>query len=89
MLSERAKEPNVGITLRCEAHGEPLRSASDVSPVHLEPPRHPQDWERLHARNVHLFCGACAQAVTTHGFAAWLDRQAARAGGSRRRDRST
>jgi SAM-dependent methyltransferase len=30
MLSERAKEPNVGITLRCEAHGEPLRSASDV-----------------------------------------------------------
>jgi hypothetical protein len=77
----------------CPGCGVAYRTATDVSLVHRAPPRHPHDWERLHAINVRLLCGACAQAIATHGYAAWLDSfpielPSARPSATRRRQRA-
>jgi hypothetical protein len=65
-------------TLRsgCPGCGVAFRTEAEVYLTHLVPPRHAQDWARLHARNVSLLCGACAQAVTTQTYGAWLDSHA-------------
>jgi hypothetical protein len=60
----------------CPGCGVAFRTEADVYLIHLVPPRHAQDWARLHARNVGLLCGACAQAVTTQTYGAWLDSHA-------------
>ena len=80
-------------TLRsgCRGCGVAFRTEADVCLIHLVPPRHAQDWARLHACNVGLFCGACAQEVATQTYGAWLDSRAipqetaGRPGGATRR----
>jgi hypothetical protein len=47
----------------------------DVQLEHIEPPRHPQDWARLHARNIRVLCGSCKRTKGRDPFAEWLDDQ--------------
>jgi hypothetical protein len=47
----------------------------DVQIEHIEPPRFPLDWARLHARNLRLCCGSCNRTKGQKPFSQWLDEQ--------------
>jgi hypothetical protein len=59
-----------GLCLNC---GHKFVNERDIQIEHCEPPRFPQDWARLHARNLRLFCGSCNAAKGKKPFAKWLD----------------
>lgn len=61
-----------GLCLGC-GH-KPLHER-DVQIEHCEPPRHRQDWARLHTRNIRLVCGSCNRTKGDKSFAVWLDEQ--------------
>src|ERR1041385_6368440 len=46
---------------------------SDVVIDFMLPPREAQDWARLHARNVYLYCSACRRARGNKSHQEWLD----------------
>jgi 5-methylcytosine-specific restriction endonuclease McrA len=68
----RAMMTEEGLCLGC---GHPFQNERDIQIEHLEPPRHRQDWARLHARNVRLACGSCNRTKGAKPFAIWLDEQ--------------
>ncbi len=60
---------------RCLSCGHPFVNERDIQIEHIEPPRHHQDWARLHARNLRLFCGSCNRTKSDKSFVEWLDEQ--------------
>lgn len=61
-----------GICLCC---GHSFDNERDVQIEHIEPPRSPQDWARLHARNLRFSCGSCNRTKGHKPFGSWLDDQ--------------
>jgi hypothetical protein len=59
----------------CTSCGHPFLNERDIQLEHREPPRHAQDWARLHARNIGLACGSCNRTKSGKSYAAWLDEQ--------------
>lgn len=68
----RALMSDEGLCLSC---GHPFRSDRDIQIEHHEPPRHPQDWARHHARNLVLMCGSCNTGKGALGYSVWLDQE--------------
>jgi len=60
---------------RCLCCGHPFLNERDIQIEHREPPRHPQDWARLHARNLGLACQSCNGTKGRKSYALWLDEQ--------------
>lgn len=59
----------------CHACGHPYLHERDVQIEHREPPRHPQDWAREHARNIAFYCASCNRTKREKSYASWLDEQ--------------
>jgi hypothetical protein len=59
----------------CLACGHAFLNERDIHIDHIEPPRHEQDWARLHARNLRLACDACNKTKGKKPFIDWLDEQ--------------
>jgi hypothetical protein len=59
----------------CPNCGHPFRNERDIQLDHCEPPRHPKDWTRLHARNLGFLCGTCNSGKGKKPYASWLDDQ--------------
>jgi len=59
----------------CQGCGHSFLHERDIQIEHLEPPRHAQDWARLHARNIRLFCASCNRTKSDKPFQQWLDEQ--------------
>jgi len=68
----RAAMSSEGLCLCC---GHPFQNERDIQIEHIEPPRGPRDWDRLHARNLRLGCGSCNRTKGKKPFADWLDEQ--------------
>ena len=63
-----------GVCLSC---GHKFVNERDIQIEHRFPPRHRQDWARLHARNLTLLCGSCNNGKHSIDPAIWLDDQEA------------
>jgi 5-methylcytosine-specific restriction endonuclease McrA len=59
----------------CTSCGHPFLNERDIQLEHREPPRHSQDWARLHARNIGLACTSCNGTKGPKPYAIWLDEQ--------------
>jgi hypothetical protein len=59
----------------CKVCGHEFLHERDIQIEHIEPPRFPKDWARLHARNLRLCCGSCNRTKGQKPFAQWLDEQ--------------
>jgi hypothetical protein len=59
----------------CQGCGHEFVNERDIQIEHCEPPRFPQDWARLHTRNLRLACGSCNRTKSQKRFADWLDEQ--------------
>lgn len=59
----------------CLSCGHPFVNERDIQIDHREPPRHPQDWARQHARNLALTCQSCNATKSARTYAEWLDDQ--------------
>src|SRR5215472_10194657 len=59
----------------CQSCGHPFFNELDIQIDHYYPPRHPQDWERLHARNLLMICTSCHYSKGDKPFQVWLDEQ--------------
>lgn len=68
----RAMMSNEGLCLNC---GHEFLNERDIQIEHRAPPRHPQDWARLHARNLWLACTACNASKGAKSYEFWLDEQ--------------
>jgi 5-methylcytosine-specific restriction endonuclease McrA len=68
----RATVTDDGLCLSC---GHSFLNERDIHIEHIEPPRGQNDWARLHARNLRLFCASCNGTKSNKPFAAWLDEQ--------------
>jgi len=68
----RALMTDEGLCLGC---GHEFVNERDIQIEHCEPPQHPQDWARLHTRNVRLFCASCNNTKGKKSFSQWLDEQ--------------
>jgi 5-methylcytosine-specific restriction endonuclease McrA len=66
----RAMMSEEGLCLGC---GHTFLGERDIHIEHLEPPRFPHDWARLHTRNCRLFCASCNTSKGKKPFADWLD----------------
>jgi hypothetical protein len=72
----RAKMSPEGL---CNGCGHPFLNERDIQLEHREPPRHAQDWARLHAENISLACAACNRMKGHKTYVQWLDdRESAR-----------
>jgi hypothetical protein len=60
---------------RCLCCGHEFLGERDIQVEHREPPRHRQDWARLHARNLGLACASCNGGKTNKPYSEWLDDQ--------------
>jgi 5-methylcytosine-specific restriction endonuclease McrA len=60
---------------RCLNCGHAFVNERDIQIEHIRPARHSQDWARLHARNLRLFCGSCNRTKSDRPFDDWLDEQ--------------
>ena len=60
---------------RCLNCGHAFLNERDIQIEHIEPPRDDQDWARLHARNLRLFCGSCNRVKSNKPFIQFLDEQ--------------
>ncbi len=60
---------------RCHCCGHTFMNERDIQIEHREPPRHRQDWARLHARNLGLTCQSCNGTKLDKPYAEWLDEQ--------------
>lgn len=68
----RSSLSDEGVCLGC---GHRFLNERDIQIEHIEPPRHKQDWARLHTRNIRLFCASCNGTKSDAAFAEWLDEQ--------------
>lgn len=68
----RAALSSEGLCLSC---GHPYDDEKDVQIEHRAPPRHKQDWARLHARNLGFACANCNGTKTSKEYERWLDEQ--------------
>jgi hypothetical protein len=59
----------------CCGCGHGFMNERDIQIDHILPPRHAQDWARLHTRNLRLFCASCNRAKGKKSFSQWLDDQ--------------
>jgi 5-methylcytosine-specific restriction endonuclease McrA len=59
----------------CQGCGHSFLNERDIQIEHLAPPRNDQDWARLHARNIRLFCASCNGTKSDTPFETWLDEQ--------------
>lgn len=59
----------------CTNCGHPFDNERDIQLDHNEPPRHDNDWARLHARNISIRCGSCNRGKSDTPYAQWLDDQ--------------
>lgn len=59
----------------CLCCGHKFLNERDIQIEHLEPPRHNQDWARLHTRNIRLACASCNGTKARKPFSHWLDEQ--------------
>jgi hypothetical protein len=60
---------------RCLSCGHAFDDEKDIQLDHIEPPRHPQDWAREHARNITPRCRNCNGSKLNKPFSQWLDEQ--------------
>jgi 5-methylcytosine-specific restriction endonuclease McrA len=60
---------------RCITCGHAFLNEHDIQIEHIRPPRHNQDWARLHARNLRLFCASCNRSKSNKPFDDWLDEE--------------
>jgi 5-methylcytosine-specific restriction endonuclease McrA len=58
---------------RCTSCGHPFLNERDIQLEHREPPRHDQDWARLHARNIGIACASCNRRKASKSYAQSLD----------------
>ena len=68
----RAMMTDEGLCIAC---GHAFVNERDIQIDHLFPPRHRQDWGRLHTRNVRLGCGSCNNSKGSKEPDQWLDEQ--------------
>jgi hypothetical protein len=59
----------------CNNCGHAFLGERDIQLEHREPPRHDQDWARLHARNIGFSCGSCNRPKTNKTYVVWLDEE--------------
>ncbi|MBO0834434.1 MAG: HNH endonuclease [Actinobacteria bacterium] len=59
----------------CPSCGHGFLGERDIQIEHREPPRHDQDWARLHRRNLDLACASCNRTKGRKPYAEWLDEQ--------------
>ena len=59
----------------CLSCGCRFMNERNIQIEYREPPRHSQDWERLHAYNIFLLCASCSSTKRGKPFAEWLDEQ--------------
>jgi hypothetical protein len=59
----------------CTACGHKFMNERDIQIEHAFPPRTNNDWARLHARNLHLFCASCNRTKGAKPYEQWLDEQ--------------
>lgn len=59
----------------CTSCGHEFDNERDVQIEHREPPRHQQDWARLHARNLGIACASCNGTKGKKSYTEWLDEQ--------------
>jgi hypothetical protein len=57
----------------CTSCGHSFDNERDIQLEHREPPRHAQDWTRLHSRNIGIFCGSCNRRKSGKSYAQWLE----------------
>jgi hypothetical protein len=57
----------------CVCCGHSFVGESDVQIEHVQPPRHDQDWARLHTRNIRLACRSCNNGKGKMPYLQWLD----------------
>jgi hypothetical protein len=65
----------MGPKARCQACGHGFANELDIQIDHRYPPRHAQDWARLHAGNLWLICSSCHDNKGAKDFQVWLDDQ--------------
>ena len=65
----------MGTDARCLCCGHEFEGEPDIHIEHREPPRHRQDWARLHARNLSLACASCNGDKINKPYAVWLDEE--------------
>jgi hypothetical protein len=68
----RAMMTDEALCLNC---GHPFVNERDIQIEHREPPRHRQDWARLHARNLGFSCASCNRTKSNKPNDVWLDEQ--------------
>jgi hypothetical protein len=56
----------------CLSCGCRFMNERDIQIEYREPPRHSQDWERLHVQNIFLLCASCGSTKRGKPFAEWL-----------------
>ena len=59
----------------CLGCGHGFTDEKDIHVEHILPPRHAQDWPRLHARNLRLLCASCNRTKGPKETGLWLDEQ--------------
>lgn len=59
----------------CPGCGRPFDDALDIGVTHIVPPRHRQDWARMHARNTWIGCKSCCRTLWHQPFEVWFDEQ--------------
>lgn len=59
----------------CLGCGHRFANEPDIQLEHREPPRHRQDWGRLHAHNIGIACGSCNGGKGNKPYDQWLDDQ--------------
>jgi hypothetical protein len=57
----------------CKGCGHRFANELDLQIEYYDPPRHAQDWARLHEQNVLLLCSSCSSTKTDKPFDQWLD----------------
>lgn len=59
----------------CQGCGHKFVNERDIQIDHIVPPRGPEDWARLHARNLRFFCQSCNKTKGAKPFDLWLEEQ--------------
>jgi hypothetical protein len=59
----------------CRSCGHKFLNERDIQIEHTLPPRHKQDWARLHARTLHFVCASCNRTKGNKSYAEWADEQ--------------
>jgi hypothetical protein len=59
----------------CLSCGHKFDHERDIQIEHRAPPRHIDDYARIHARNIGLACASCNRGKSIAPYEEWLDRE--------------